>query len=225
MPGTVLVCAATARELDAARGLASENRILCVTGVGIPMTLAGLPSLIAERRPALILDIGIAGAYPESGLAVGDLVAGESEVFGDLGMELPGPEGFLPVGEAPWADEIYKRPLPLATALFGTAAFGAATSGAASPGGVPIRTGKGCTVNACTGTRATGALRRRLFGADFESMEGAAVALAGALAGIPVAEIRAISNLASDRDMRPGHVDLALRNLRACLDALGKGFP
>lgn len=205
MPGPVLICAATARELDAARGLASENRILCVTGVGIPMTLARLPSLIAGRRPALILDVGIAGAYPESGLAVGDLVAGESEVFGDLGMELPGPDAFLPVGEAPWADEIYRRPLPLAV----------------SPN-ISIRTGKGCTVNACTGTRATGALRRRLFGADFESMEGAAVALAGTLAGVPVAEIRAISNHASDRDMRPENVDLALRNLRACLDAFGR---
>jgi futalosine hydrolase len=228
MPGTVLICAATARELDAARGLASGTRILYVTGVGIPMTLARLMPLIAERRPALILNIGIAGAYPESGLGIGDLVAGESEVFGDLGMELPGPDAFLPLREAPWADETYKRPLPLVAAPFRGAASGDASSVAAASGGVsmpPIRTGKGCTVNACTGTRATGERRRRLFGADFESMEGAAVALAGTLAGVPVAEIRAISNPASDRDMRPGNVDLALRNLRACLEALGRDFP
>lgn len=210
MPGPVLICAATARELDAARGLSGEDGILAVTGAGIPLAMARLTALVAERRPALIVNVGIAGAYPGSGLAIGDVVAGESEAFGDLGMELPGPGGFLPIGEASWADAVYRRPLPLVTAPFGA---------------VPARTGKGCTVNACAGTRATGELRRRLFGADFESMEGAAAALAGSLAGVPVAEIRAISNFASDRDMRPEHVELALRSLRACLEALGKAAP
>ena len=181
-PGPVLFCAATAREIESARGIVSDTCILSVTGVGIPMTLARLPALIAEHRPALIVNIGIAGAYPGSGLAIGDLAAGESEVFGDLGMELPGPEAFLPLGEMPWADEAYKRPLPLAAALSTTSTMPDRRSAAGSV--AHPRAGKGCTVNACAGTRATGERRRRLFGADFETMEGAAVALAGAMAGI-----------------------------------------
>jgi nucleoside phosphorylase len=74
-------------------------------------------------------------------------------------------------------------------------------------------------VNACTGTAATGARRRVLTGADFESMEGAAVALAGLEAGIPVAEFRAISNAAADRDMRPENIGLALRGLGSFVSA------
>jgi futalosine hydrolase len=200
--GPVLVCAATARELEAC-GEAGPGRIHAVTGAGIPMTLVRLLPLLREHAPSMILNVGIAGAYPGSGLAIGDLAGGESEVFGDLGLELPGPEAFRPLGETPWADPEYRRPIPLATAVFA----------AAGPGAGSIRIAKGCTVNACAGTPSTGALRRRVHGADFESMEGAAVALAGMLAGIPVAEIRAISNFAAGRDMRPENIELALGNL------------
>jgi futalosine hydrolase len=167
------------------------------------MTMARLIPLIREQAPSLILNIGIAGAYPGSGLSIGDVVVGESEVFGDLGMELPGPEAFLPLGGMPWADPEYRQPLPLANPGF-------AGKGLRS---VAEARGKGCTVNACAGTAATGKLRRDLFGVDFETMEGAAVALAGSLSGIPVAEVRCISNAASERDMRPANVDHALGNL------------
>ena len=76
-----------------------------------------------------------------------------------------------------------------------------------------------CTVNACTGTEDTGLLRERLFGVAMESMEGAAVALACSAAGIPVCEVRAISNIASHRDMRPENIRLALENLSDYLTA------
>jgi nucleoside phosphorylase len=44
-------------------------------------------------------------------------------------------------------------------------------------------------------------------------MEGAAVALAGLELGLPAAEIRAISNFATERDMRPENIGAALRAL------------
>ena len=53
----------------------------------------------------------------------------------------------------------------------------------------------------------------------FESMEGAAVAQIGQRFGIPVSEIRAISNIASRRDMRPENIRLALTHLRDTLRA------
>lgn len=212
MRGPVLFCAATAVELEAAQGIASDTRLLHVTGVGIPMTLARLPGLIAGTGPSLIVNFGIAGAYPGSGLAIGDLVLGESEVFGDLGLELPGPDAFLPIRETPWADGIYRQPLAL-------------YAGPLAPFSGSVKAGKGCTVNACTGTRATGERRRRQFAADFETMEGAAAALAGSLAGVPVAELRAISNIAADRDMRTENVALALGNLRFYLESRREVWP
>ncbi len=208
----ILLCAATVQEMDACLGalgfrfrdlapaldrawVRGRGGILCaVTGVGIPLTLARLLPLAAQAAPELILNAGIAGAYPGSGLAIGDVVTAESETFGDLGMETPGPEAFLPLASFAWADDDYRRPLTLDP----------------EPG---LPSARGCTVNACTGTEATGKLRRSLTGAGFETMEGAAAALAGRESGIPVREVRAISNLASTRDFRPENAERALGNL------------
>jgi len=56
------------------------------------------------------------------------------------------------------------------------------------------------TMNTCTGTDdAAKAIEARTGGA-VESMEGAAIAHVAALAGIPVGEIRGISNIAGNRD-------------------------
>ncbi len=177
-----------------------------VTGVGTPITMSRLTSLLTESKPGLILNLGIAGAYPGSGLALGEVVAGESEVFGDLGMQTPDAERFLPLAGFPWSDEEYRLPLPLTLDPLRE-----------SPGNgdkPDLRAARGCTVNACTGLEETGKLRREIFGADFETMEGAAVAWAGREAGIPVCEVRAISNHASTRDFRSANVETALANLR-----------
>ena len=71
----------------------------------------------------------------------------------------------------------------------------------------------------CTGTAELGAARRQLFGADFETMEGAAFALFGMAESIPVVEIRAISNYAATREMLPSNIVLALKNLKSRLPA------
>lgn len=205
-----LVCAATREELETF-GLESAEPVeagsvwkipegfAVITGVGIPFTMLRLPAWMDRWKPDWILNFGIAGGYTESGLEIGNLVAGTSEVFADLGFEMPGDEIFRPLSEAPFADPLLKQPLTLHV-----------------PEWIRIRLGKGATVNRCSGREGTGRLRRKLFGADFESMEGAAVALAGVAKGIPVSEIRAISNFASERDMRP-------ENIRTALEAL-KGF-
>lgn len=190
----LLVCAATATELET---FGTVGARLFLTGVGIPSALASTLESAGRERPARILNIGIAGAYPGSGLSIGDIVMGTSEVYGDIGFELPELPGFQHVREAPWGS-FYREPLPLA----------------AFPEFSGTATGRGCTVNACTGIDATGRLRATLFEAAFETMEGAAVAQAGQMLGIPVCEIRAISNLAAQRDMRPENIQVALSRLR-----------
>ena len=192
----LLICAATERELTAF-GVPSAGMELLVTGVGIPLALARTLEALGRMRPARVLNIGIAGAYPGSGLAIGDVVMGASEVYGDVGFELPEPPGFRFVGEAEWGT-FYREPLGL--------------SQFPEFADLPVR--PGCTVNSCTGTEETGLLREKLFGAAFETMEGAAIAQAGAILGIPVCEIRAISNFAARRDMRPENIGLALERLR-----------
>jgi len=158
---------------------------------------------------SLLLNIGIAGAYPGSDIAVGDIVLADGEVFGDIGFELPAPPYFRPLAESEFGKDFYAAPL----ATIRPAAF------AAAPPGIRVHVARGCTVNACAGTDATGERRARLFGAGFETMEGAAVAQVGRMSGIPVCEIRAISNLAARRDMRPENIRLALENLARYLAA------
>lgn len=206
---TLLVCAATEMELKAFEerpGRLSDERgvNMLVTGVGIPATLARLLPLAQAQRPALILNIGIAGAYPSSGLAIGDIVMGESEVYGDLGFELPEEPGFQSLSTSPFAGDLYRTPFPLLQA----------PAYQHAPNGYGFRIARGCTVNACAGTDRTGRLRETLFQAQFESMEGAAVAQVGQQESIPVCEIRAISNIAARRDMRPENIGRALANLR-----------
>ena len=194
----LLICAATEPELRAFGVLREEvGQDGFLTGVGIPAALAQTLSVAGRLRPARILNIGIAGAYPSSGLAIGDIVVGTSEVYGDVGFELPEAPGFRHIGESPWG-AFYQQPQPLTV----------------FPEFAGAATGRGCTVNACTGTEATGRLRERLFNAAFETMEGAAVAQGGTVLKVPVCEIRAISNIASDRDMRPENIKLALENLQ-----------
>ena len=192
--GSLLVCAATFMELET---FGTTGARLLLTGVGIPSALAVTLEAARRERPARILNIGIAGAYPGSGLNIGDIVRAESEVYGDVGFELPDAPGFQHVREAEWGS-FYRKPLPLA----------------AFPEFDGAVTGRGCTVNTCTGTDATGRLRATLLGAAFETMEGAAVAQAGQMLGIPVCQIRAISNIAARRDMWPENIQVALSRLR-----------
>jgi len=198
-PLDLLVCAATEMELRAFGPRHEEaGQDSFFTGVGIPVALAQTLLIAGREKPARLLNIGIAGAYPGSGLAIGDIVIGTKEVFGDVGFELPEEPGFRHVREVSWGAP-YAQPQPLTV----------------FPEFAGAATGRGCTVNVCTGTEATGRLRERLFDAAFETMEGAAVAYAGYRLFTPVCEVRAISNIASRRDMRPENIQIALDALTA----------
>ena len=232
----LLVCAATWMELRAwwpreedrsrlggEQMAYSPELTFFLTGVGIPAALWNTLGLLQHLLPTRIWNIGIAGAYPNSGLRIGDIVIGTTETYGDVGFELP-PEasqqqeqpGFQSIQSSPFlkqmpfAGDLYGEPLPLDADL-PTERPDAAYQ---------IRACRGCTVNTCTGTEQTGLRRERLFDVQFESMEGAAIAQCGKLRRTPVTEIRAISNFASTRDMQPDNIRLAIANLRDYLQYL-----
>ncbi len=226
----LLVCAATWMELRSwwprednrarlAEGEMAYSAALtfAVTGVGIPASLAFLIRLLQEARPARIWNIGIAGAYPNAGINIGDIVVGTSEVYGDIGFELPAEPGFQSIQTSPFAGKLYAEPLLLQVEPEWVAPL--TNSNARS---YQVHGGRGCTVNQCTGTPETGNLREQMFNVAFESMEGAAIAQAGQMFHIPVSEIRAISNIASTRDMQPDNIRLAIANLRDYLERIPK---
>ena len=170
----ILICAATALESR----LLSESYQVLETGVGSVNAAYALTKYLQTRRPSGIVVCGIGGAYPASGLNIGDVCAAESECYGDLGVETP--TGFLTVRELGFAaldvDQIPMQLFPHARRL-------------------PF-----VTVNTCSGTNdLSSRIQARTNGA-VESMEGAAIAHVAARERIPCGEIRGISNFTGDRD-------------------------
>jgi futalosine hydrolase len=165
----LLVAAAT--ELECA--LLKDRVRTIVTGVGQVNMAHGLTLAIEQQHPDAIIVVGIGGAYPASGLAIGDVVCAESETFGDLGVETP--EGFLELTD--FLQSTY--PLQLFPAP---------------------RRARFVTVSTCTGTNELSTrIQARSQGA-VESMEGAAAVQIATRYGIPIGELRGISNLTGRRD-------------------------
>jgi futalosine hydrolase len=153
------------------------------TGVGAVNAAYTLTRFLEHATVKSIIVCGIAGAYPGAGIPVGSVVCAESECYGDLGANSP--EGFLDMQALGFP--LVLNPVPLFNVL-------------------PIqihpaeRRARFITVNTCTGSDADArAIEARTEG-GVESMEGAAIAHVAALAGIPVGEIRGISNLVGNRD-------------------------
>lgn len=183
----VLICVATEFEAPnhGKRPAAADGVRVIVTGVG-PVNAAHATTLaIVEEKPDAIIICGVGGAYPTSGLKVGDVVSASVEIYGDLGAQSP--SGFLdmkalgfPVVATP---TVLFNELPMQ--VFPT-----------------TRCVRFVTVSTCTGTEVTAReIELRTSGA-VENMEGAAVAHVARLHGIPVGEVRGISNIVTNRDTK-----------------------
>jgi futalosine hydrolase len=182
----ILICTATEFESHLLRErLSSDSRFRFVQmGIG-PVNAAHAVTLaIVADKPTAIVVCGIGGAYPSSGLRVGDVACAEIEIYGDLGAQSP--DGFLdmkalgfPVVDRSGTPLFNELPMQLFPAE---------------------RRVNFVSVSTCTGTRVDAhALEQRTRGA-VENMEGAAVAHVAQLHGVPVGELRGISNIATTRD-------------------------
>ena len=182
---------------------------IAISGVGpVAAALATQAALSASQfdlgRFDLALSAGIGGAFLGSGLSVGDVALAAEIVQADLGAW--DGEQFLPLNE-----------LGLEVAPGNTGRFECWSESANL--GLPC--GPFVTVSSVTGS-AAGAreLRRRVPGALIEGMEGAGVAHAALLAGVPVAEVRGVSNVVGPRDRSAWRIGEALAALDAGLKAI-----
>jgi futalosine hydrolase len=78
--------------------------------------------------------------------------------------------------------------------------------------GLKVHSGNFITVSQCSGTRKTGEEMRERFNGICENMEGAAVAHICAKYKVPMIEIRGISNIIEDRDLKKWNIPLAVSN-------------
>ncbi|MFJ8560557.1 futalosine hydrolase [Streptomyces microflavus] len=153
----------------------------------------------------LVVSAGIGGGFAPAA-PLGSLVVASDIVAADLGAETP--DGFLPVTALGFGRDCFAPPPTLVREV-------AAATGA-SPGPV-------LTVSTVTGTAArTAALLTSYPGALAEAMEGFGVAEAAERAGVPVLELRAVSNTVGPRDRAAWRIGDALA---ALTEAFGKTGP
>lgn len=184
MGADLLICTATALESSLLRQQVDPARVEILNmGVG-PVNAAHAVTLaITRSRPQAIFVCGIGGAYPGSGLAIGDVACAETECYGDLGATSPG--GFLDMQAIGFP--IVEGPPPLYN-LLPMQLFPS------------TRRVRFVTMSTCTGVAAAARAVEARTGGAVENMEGAAVAHVAAIHGIAVGELRGISNMVTDRD-------------------------
>lgn len=179
----------------------ANDRSLVITGVGKANAAAATALALARFAPQLAINFGCGGAFPGTGLAVGDLALAASECYGDDGVATP--DGFLDMEDLgfPLAKDgqrsLYNQ-FPLTGPWHPLARAGLAASARARA--CRWREGVFVTVSSCSGSDAHSRMIFARSGALCETMEGAAVAHMCARFGVPLIAVRGISNLTGDRD-------------------------
>ena len=203
----ILVATAVPAERDAvARAFTGDSRVdVIAAGVGPAAAAAATATALAGASYGLVVSAGIAGGFqPEA--PVGSLVIADEITVADLGAETS--DGFVPVTELGFGAVTHRPPNALVRDL-------AAATGA--------RIGAVLTVSTVTGTAARATeLRARHPRALAEAMEGFGVAEAAAAHGIPVLELRAVSNPVGPRDRTAWRIGDALA---ALTEGFGKCAP
>ncbi|WP_226537080.1 futalosine hydrolase [Fictibacillus halophilus] len=200
----ILIMTSVEAERDAIlRGIGTDSRIdVKLAGVG-PIS-AGIQTAraLAADEYDLVINMGIAGGFTDKA-EVGSLVIANEIISADLGAESP--EGFITLDELGFgASTRVKTDSDLVQALLESIIAA----------NISVQTGNILTLSTVTGTaETTSNLQQREPGALAEAMEGYGVAMAAKEFGLPVLEIRSISNPIGPRDRSAWRIKDALVTL------------
>jgi futalosine hydrolase len=201
--------------LPAFRGaIGGREVILAVTGIGKVNAASALTVLMERFRPEFLVNTGCGGAFHGTGLSVGELAIASSETFADEGVQTP--EGWkgldligIPIVQA-GEERIFNT-----VGLPGEVAAGALLC--AREHGFRAQTGPFLTVSTCSGTTRHGEELLRRFPGICENMEGAALAQVALIYGVPLLEVRGISNMVEDRDLAGWDIKRAVAEVQKFL--------
>ena len=171
------------------------------TGVGMVATAAWCSRTFAAEHYDLALNLGVCGSFDRS-VSPGTVVHVTSDRFAELGAE--DGDSFLSIHDLQ---------------LLGEDEFpfeGGLLVNGAPPPLVPLeklRQVTAITVNTVHGNERTIAAVRERYRPDVESMEGAAFMYACLIAGVPFAQVRAVSNVVERRNRNAWKMPQAIRAL------------
>jgi len=190
----LLIVAATEGEMiPVRRALGQRSDVICLqTGVGPLETCLRLTRFLSDsgKGVSVVMNIGIAGAFLDSGPQLLDLCLAEREIVGDFGI--------CSGDEIVHFDRSDLQP-PIEFDLRNTFLERAGVKFASH--GIPYCQGTFVTVNCTSGTAGRGRYLKERYRALCENMEGAAVARVCKEFGLPCLEVRCISNMVEDRDV------------------------
>jgi futalosine hydrolase len=177
-------------------------------GVGKIAAVMNLTAALAERRPQIVVQLGVCGAYPARHLRAGltelqvlDACVIASEVVVDDGVQTP--NGFLELAQLGFAEA-------------GPMLADVERSGAvASVLGCPLVAG--ATVSTGAGIEALSQAYASRSGAQVESMEGGAVAAVCRRFGVAHVQLRVVSNRTGDRALSGWDLDGSVARLEAAV--------
>jgi len=210
----VLIVTSVSAEKEAVlRGLNSDSRFeVLVAGVGSVVAAVNTSRALSSAEYSLVICAGIGGGF--SGKAeVGSLVVATQIVAADLGAETS--EGFCSLDELGFGFTLIQIDTNLVDLV----------TQALQEAKLPVNTGPVLTVSTVTGSAASAVeLASRVPGATAEAMEGFGVSFAALDHGVPVLEIRAISNRVGPRDRSAWRIKEALDVLEAACSVLTEAF-
>jgi futalosine hydrolase len=207
-----LIMTAVPAEREAVlRGLKNDRRAdVMLAGVG-PVSAAVKTVKIlsaANDKYDLVVCLGIGGGFPGKA-EVGSLVAANEIIAADLGVETS--VGFSSLDELGFGCTRIRVEASLLKDL----------QEALLAANLPLKIGPVLTVSTVTGTvESAAALVGRVPEAAAEAMEGYGVALAARELGLPILELRAVSNLVGPRDRASWRIKEALEVLEAASSVL-----
>lgn len=174
-----------------------------ITGVGLTFTAFHLGQQLMKESFDMAINAGIAGAFPDASLVIGEVVEVKKAFFADLGAETA-EGGFLNVFEL---GLINGNDFPFKS-------FWLENSGKVKSN---LKLVNEVSVNKVNGSDASIIALRQRLDADIETMEGAAFFYACLQHGLPFMEIRAISNFVEPRNRDAWNIPLAVNELNKYL--------
>jgi futalosine hydrolase len=203
--------------------VAGRDIVLCVGGMGKVNAAHAAAALLTSYQPEALIVFGVGGAYPLSGAKVGDVALAREEIAGDEGVLTA--EGFKD------AEFIGIPLLKTATAeLYST--YGASTrlleraeaalNERREFGKIPV--GPFVTLSTCTGTNARARELEERYHGLCENMEGAAAAQVAACHNVPWLEVRGISNIVENRDLKKWNIPKAAEVAQKAVIAVLEGW-
>lgn len=186
---------------------------LLVTGPGILNTVQAVTACVEKAgRPSLMIQTGCGGGFSRLGMANGDIAVATGEIDAHLGIETGrchSPLLDLPFPVLKSGGKSLKAVYPLDESV-AEAAF-LRLKAVFGPQGIGVFKGPFVTGSTVTGSDERADFLFKTYAPCIESMEGAGAAFLSHCYGLPLLEIRCVSNLTGNRDLARWDLAMACR--------------